>query len=155
MQGMSAIKLVLMIAVGLGVMFACIISWELADATSSEPSPTVLARNDESSQETSANFAVLKGRWRRPDGGYVIEIKDVEATGKVDAAYFNPNPIHVSKAEATREGGATKVFVELRDAGYPGSTYSLTYDPQNDQLRGVYFQAAMNQNFDVIFFRIK
>jgi len=98
---------------------------------------------------------MLKGRWRRPDGGYVIEINDVEATGKVDAAYFNPNPIHVSKAEATREGGATKVFVELRDAGYPGSTYSLTYDPQNDQLRGVYFQAAMNQNFDVIFFRIK
>ncbi len=98
---------------------------------------------------------MLKGRWRRPDGGYVIDIKDVEATGKVDAAHYNPNPIRVSKAESTREGGATKLFIELRDTGYPGCTYKLTYDPQTEQLRGVYFQAAIQQNFDVVFSRIK
>jgi hypothetical protein len=73
----------------------------------------------------------------------------------VDAAYFNPKPIQVSKAEATGEGAATKVFIELRDAGYPGCTYTLAYDPQTDQLRGIYFQAALGQNFDVVFFRIK
>jgi hypothetical protein len=42
----------------------------------------------------------LKGRWRRPDGGSIIEIKSVDATGKMDVAYFNPQPIRVSIAEA-------------------------------------------------------
>ena len=31
----------------------------------------------------------LQGRWRRPDGGYVIEIKEIDASGKMDAGYFN------------------------------------------------------------------
>jgi len=38
---------------------------------------------------------------------------------------------------------------------YPGSTYTLTYDPRRDQLEGVYFQAAMQQRFDVVFVRLK
>jgi hypothetical protein len=97
----------------------------------------------------------MRGRWRRPDGGYVIDIRDVDSTGKMDVAYFNPNAIHVSKADATQEGGATRVFIELRDTGYPGCTNTLIHDRQNDQLRGVYFQAAIQQNFDVIFVRIK
>jgi small conductance mechanosensitive channel len=79
----------------------------------------------------------------------------VDATGKMDVAYFNPRPINVSKAEATREGSTTKVLIELRDTGYPGSTYTLTYDPQSDQLKGVYFQATLQQNFEVVFFRIR
>jgi hypothetical protein len=44
---------------------------------------------------------------------------------------------------------------ELRDLNYPGATYNLTYDPGSDQLRGVYFQPALNQSFDVAFVRIK
>ena len=98
---------------------------------------------------------MLNGRWRRPDGGYVIDIKAIDSTGKVDASYYNPNPIRVSKAEVTKEGDTTKVFIELRDTGYPGCAYTLTYDLKTDQLRGVYFQAAIQQNFDVVFFRIK
>ncbi|MFC1834605.1 hypothetical protein ACFL2Q_07715 [Thermodesulfobacteriota bacterium] len=100
-------------------------------------------------------FRELTGRWRRPDGGYVIDIKEVDSTGKMDVAYSNPKPINVSRAEATQEGSTTKVFIELRDAGYPGCTYTLTYDPQTDQLKGIYFQAAIQQNFKVIFFRLK
>ena len=38
---------------------------------------------------------------------------------------------------------------------YPGSTYTLTYDPRRDQLEGVYFQAAMQQRFDMVFVRLK
>jgi hypothetical protein len=155
MHGLFANKPALLAAVGLGVVFLFIFSWGPAKATSSGPSSTGLAKNDESSQEASPDFSFLKGRWRRPDGGYVIDIKDVDFTGKMDAAYFNPNPIHVAKAEATGEAGATTLFIELRDAGYPGCTYTLTYDPQTGQLRGVYFQAAMQQKFDVVFFRIK
>jgi hypothetical protein len=152
---MFAEKLMVIVALGLGVAFPCVLSWEAAYATHSEQSPTILAKNDKSSQESSSDFAMLKGRWRRPDGGYVIDIKAIDSTGKVDASYYNPNPIRVSKAEVTKEGDTTKVFIELRDTGYPGCAYTLTYDPQTDQLRGVYFQAAIQQNFDVVFFRIK
>jgi hypothetical protein len=100
-------------------------------------------------------FAKLAGKWERPDGGYVLEIKGVDAAGTMQAAYFNPNPINVSQAAALYKDGATKVFVELRDANYPGCTYSLTYDPQSDQLYGQYFQASMQQTFDVTFARMK
>ena len=69
--------------------------------------------------------------------------------------YFNPKSIHVAKAEASRDGDATKVFIELRDVNYPGSTYTLTYDPASDQLKGIYYQAAEQQRFPVIFMRMK
>jgi hypothetical protein len=48
-----------------------------------------------------------------------------------------------------------KVFVELRDVNYPGSTYTLTYDPASDQLKGIYYQAVEQQRFPVAFFRAK
>jgi hypothetical protein len=105
--------------------------------------------------ETKTAFESLKGRWLRPDGGYVIEIREIEANGKMAAGYFNPRPINVSRAEASQEGTTTKVCIELRDINYPGSTYNLTYDPENDQLKGVYFQAALQQSFDVVFVRLK
>jgi hypothetical protein len=100
-------------------------------------------------------FRALNGRWLRPDGGYILEIRDVDAGGKMDAAYLNPQPIHVARAEVTQDGPRLKVFVELRAPGYPGSTYTLTYDPKRDQLQGAYFQAALRQSFDVVFVRMK
>ena len=118
------------------------------------PAPPV-TKEYSAAPEAKAGFDRLKGRWRRPDGGYVIEIRNVEANGKMDAGYYNPRPINVSRAEASEEGTAAKVFIELRDTNYPGSTYTLTYDPQSDQLKGVYFQAALQQSFDVVFVRMK
>jgi hypothetical protein len=100
-----------------------------------------------------ANFEKLKGRWLRPDGGYLVDIRGVDETGKMDASYFNPKPINVSKAEAFLKGGVATVFIELRDVNYPGSTYTLAYDPENDQLRGIYFQALQQQTFEVAFVR--
>jgi hypothetical protein len=100
-------------------------------------------------------FGTLNGRWLRPDGGYVLEIRNVDAGGKIDAGYFNPQPINVARAEATRKGSTLKVFVELRAPGYPGSTYALTYDPRRDALVGVYFQAALRQSFEVVFSRVR
>ncbi len=113
------------------------------------------AQQGNSTAATLANLQVLKGRWLRQDGGYVIEIRDVEAGGKLDAAYFNPQPIKVSKAEASQDNGTVKAFIELRDVGYPGSTYMLTYDPSADELKGSYFQAAIRQTFQVVFVRLK
>jgi len=95
----------------------------------------------------------LTGRWLRPDGGYVIEIRSAQTNGVLDAAYFNPRPINVSRAEWRRDSGRLRVFIELRDANYPGSTYTLHYAPQQDRLVGDYFQAVQQQTFDVEFVR--
>jgi uncharacterized protein (DUF2147 family) len=105
--------------------------------------------------QAQPDFAALKGRWLRTDGGYVIEIKSVEAGGRMQAAYYNPNPINVSQAEAARSGAAVTVFIELRGPGYPGSTYTLIYDPKNDELKGVYHHAGLQRNFEVVFIRGK
>jgi hypothetical protein len=103
----------------------------------------------------AAGFDRLQGRWQRPDGGYVLDIKSVDANGKLAAGYFNPRPINVSQAVAALDGTTIKVFIELRDINYPGATYHLTYDPENNQLRGVYFQPALQQRFNVVFVRMK
>ena len=113
------------------------------------------AQLEEAVSKDWPGFQVLKGRWQRPDGGYVIEIKNIDRVGKMEAAYFNPRPIHVAKANAARDGKTTKVFIELRDVNYPGSTYNLTYDPKSDQLKGTYFQAVLKQTFEVEFDRLK
>ncbi|MEO8133716.1 MAG: hypothetical protein ABI831_07055 [Betaproteobacteria bacterium] len=96
---------------------------------------------------------VLQGAWVRPDGGYTIVIKGVGPTGLLDAMYFNPNPLPFAKAQATQEGAALRVSLELRAGGYNGSTYELTYDRANDRLAGVYYQAVAKQKFDVHFVR--
>ncbi len=97
----------------------------------------------------------LVGRWLRPDGGYVIEIRSMHADGRLDAGYYNPRPINVSQAKASHEGDAIQVFIELYDEGYPGSTYDLTYNPQSDAFIGTYFQAALRQSYNVVFVRMK
>jgi hypothetical protein len=100
-------------------------------------------------------FSVLSGRWVRPDGGYVISIKSVDADGRLDASYANPAPLPFYTAEVNKDGDALKVFFELRAGGYNGSTYTLAYDPATDRLKGVYYQAVAIQKFDVVFVRAK
>ena len=100
-------------------------------------------------------FERLKGKWQRTDGGYLLEIRNVQPGGKMDATYSNPQPINVSKAEASLDGARTKVFIELRDTNYPGCTYALTHNATEDRLVGVYFQASMQQQFEVVFERVK
>ena len=105
--------------------------------------------------EVRPEFQRLKGRWQRPDGGYIVEVRSVDDTGRMDAAYFNPRQINVSKAVALRDGGVTKVFIELRDVNYPSSTYTLAYDPISDHLAGIYYQALQQQSFEVLFARVE
>jgi hypothetical protein len=105
--------------------------------------------------QSESAFGALPGRWVRPDGGYVITIKSVDAGGKLDAAYANPNPLPFSRAEATLDGKTIKLFFELRAGGYNGSTYTLTYDPAADVLKGVYYQAVAQQKFDIYFTRAR
>lgn len=120
------------------------------------PAAEVNATNQAAATATpSLGFAKLTGKWLRPDGDYVIQIRSVEPSGKMDAAYFNPQPIHVATAEASQNGETIKVFIELRDVNYPGSTYRLSYDPGNDRLTGAYFQAVARETYDVFFVRMQ
>ena len=95
----------------------------------------------------------LVGKWLRPDGGYILELSDPCPDGRLTAAYFNPRPINVARAEWKHQDGYLGAFVELWAPNYPGSTYTLAYDAARDRLVGIYFQAAMQQQFNVEFER--
>jgi hypothetical protein len=117
-----------------------------------EPVPQSPDRGATSS-DAEVDFQKLIGRWLRPDGGYILDIRAVSSDGVMDASYLNPRTIHVAQAKATRKGNTLEVFIELRDQGYPGSTYTLNYDPNEDAFSGIYFQAALKQSFQVVFVR--
>lgn len=101
----------------------------------------------------AADYRPLIGRWQRTDGGYAIEIRRVASDGTLEARYYNPRSIHVARAHASLAEGNMKVEVTLQDVGYPGSTYTLRYDPKRDLLLGLYFQAVQRQHYDVVFTR--
>ncbi len=145
----------------LGIVVLAVLKNRFAGPTQSDPTtPAATSLSNANSVVATAaaakpDFQKLKGKWLRPDGGYVIEITSVDDAGKLSAGYFNPQPIHVARAEATYAGGATKVFIELRDVNYPGSTYTLTYIPDKDLLVGIYYQALQQQSFEVYFERMR
>jgi hypothetical protein len=152
----SVLTVTVVLAVGLCAAVVLLRSGALGGTGSPLPSPTVLGDQLAATAVTApAGLQSLRGRWLRPDGGYILDIRDVDASGTIDAVYLNPRPIHVARAEATGDGAALQVFVELRAPGYPGSTYTLRYEPQRDQLEGIYFQAALQQRFAVVFVRMK
>jgi hypothetical protein len=105
--------------------------------------------------KSGGDFKAIEGKWVRSDAEYMLDLKVPDSSGKIQATYFNPRPINVSKAEAKVEDGVVKVFVELQDVGYPGCTYKLTYIKDRDALAGVYHQAAMQQSYDIMFMRLK
>jgi len=111
--------------------------------------------NQSQSAGTLAAFQKLEGRWQRGDGGYILDIRGVDADGKLTATYLNPRPINVARSEASMVGDTLRVFVELRDTNYPGSIYQLTYEPVADRLQGTYYQAALRESYEVAFERVK
>jgi hypothetical protein len=146
-------KSLLITILAAGILSSC---GKKEDTPLPPPPPTVTATNQTAPAPTpNPVFDKLKGKWLRPDGGYILEIRSVEPDGKMDAGYFNPQSIHVAKAEAAQEGAVTKVSIELRDVNYPGSTYVLTYEAATDQLTGIYYQAALQQRFEVVFVRTR
>jgi len=96
----------------------------------------------------------LVGRWLRADSNYVIEVAKASPDGEVEARYFNPKPIHVSRAVWKTDGQKVVLFVEMQDQGYPGNYYELAYDPGSDALVGRYNHLGLNETFDVAFSRV-
>jgi hypothetical protein len=148
------VQKVMLVLLTIGV-FAGLAYFLLHEKQTKEQSGGVSAAKESARHKAKVDFEILKGRWVRPDGGYVVAVREIDAGGKLVAAYFNPRPINVSQAEAASDGTTIKVFIELRDINYPGATYNLTYDPRSDQLKGIYFQPAINQSFYVVFVRMK
>src|SRR6218665_3865856 len=59
----------------------------------------------------------LLGRWLRSDGGYALELRNADLSGVLEAGYFNPKSIRVSRAVWMQGGGGFQVAVELNDVG--------------------------------------
>ena len=137
---------------------AVVVLWDRLFVTD-EPAPDGprQVQTDERIAQTHTPEVLVRlvGRWRRTDGGYILDIKAVHDDGKIDATYLNPRPIHVSKAEAITKGGYVIVVVTLQDRGYPGNMYTLTYDPHTDRLEGVYHHRGLRKQFDVEFSRLR
>jgi len=75
--------------------------------------------------------------------------------GQTDVKYFNPDEINIAEANVSLWKGLVKLFIKLQDEGYPGSTYTLYYYEDKDALAGFYYQAVLDQTFEVVFLRKK
>jgi len=95
----------------------------------------------------------ITGEWLRTDGNYVLNIEKFNSDSTLNAIYLNPKPINIAETHWKVQDGYIYFFVKFDDEGYPGSYYSLGYLPEEDKLFGLYYQAAMNQEFEVVFER--
>ena len=110
---------------------------------------------DTAASAEKPDFKVIIGEWVRPDGGYIVRVRDVNPDGSIDAGYFNPRKINIAEANVSLWKGLVKLFIKLQDKGYPGSTYTLYYYSEKDALAGFYYQATMGQTYKVVFLRKK
>jgi hypothetical protein len=138
---------------GCAVMLGVLVLAACKRAETPAPAAASAATPSAGIAPAGAPLAKAKGRWLRPDGGYILAITAIEADGRAEAGYFNPNAIHVAWATVKAEGEAVKVTVELRDQNYPGCLYKLSYIPEKDRLVGTYFQAQQQQTYEVEFVR--
>ena len=99
-------------------------------------------------------FQVLRGRWQDRNGMGVMQIKKVNPTGGIEMQYSDLEPIRVTQAQAARDGKMTKVLISLRYANSLYSTYDLTYNPQSDQLKGIFWRKGAFKTTEVVFDRL-
>ncbi len=144
-----------MVVIVMVIAAMAIVFWRNYTANKNKNSSVSSPSSTNVSAQTDQNLLI--GRWTRTDseGAYVIEIKSASSDGKLEASYFNPNPIKVGHAEWQNKNGKLVVVVELRDANYPGSTYTLNFIPSESRMIGNYYQAVQGQNFEVEFVRAR
>lgn len=130
------------------------------DKKSAEAPPSTPAAAPKSATTPAAAAPVtpvpiqrILGRWARSDGDYTLAILGGDTGGILQARYFNPKPINVSRAAWIEAGGRLQILVELNDVGYPGATYTVYHDTATDRLVGQYKQPAQQQTYDIEFTR--
>ena len=67
--------------------------------------------------------------------------------------FISPNNCQFDSKLMNRSSTEPAATIELQGKGYPGSTYTLKYNPAYDAMVGIYFQAVIRQPFDVVFQR--
>ncbi len=147
----SAVVALLMAAFSVGALVAC----KKSDAPAGVQAAAPALPPSAAESGAPAEVQKMMGRWLRSDGTYVLELRGADHSGVVQAGYFNPKSIHVSRAIWMRGAEGLQVVVELNDVGYPGATYVLSHDTAEDRLVGKYNQPQMGQSFDVDFVRQK
>src|SRR5262245_61247374 len=92
------ILIVTLVLVGGGVVaFVLLRGGELTGKISPPPSSTTWGNHPTAAVvATNAGFQILHGRWLRPDGGYILDIREVGPSGSIDAVYLNPRPITIA-----------------------------------------------------------
>lgn len=101
----------------------------------------------------NSNVEDIKGKWVRPDGGYILEISEILDDKNLKASYFNPSDIKISVATYEVVKGDIKIHIEFDHKDYRGSKYNLTYDTEKGILSGAYYQATMGQTYNIVFIR--
>lgn len=142
----------MLLAAGLGLL-AAIASCKKAAPEPAAASPAPQTPITKVAPPVPEPVRKVMGKWMRSDGGYVLEIRGADLSGVLDASYFNPKSIHVSRAIWMQGAEGFQIVVELNDVGYPGATYVLSHDAKGDRLVGKYNQPAMQQSFDIEFVR--
>ena len=88
----AAVAAIVLLAVVIGAPLG--FGWwraEQADTPPTAPSTQATATPSPAAMAATApGVQKLQGKWLRPDGGYVIEVRNVEDGGTMDVAYFNP-----------------------------------------------------------------
>lgn len=115
----------------------------------------IIAEDKQTLPVAAIDKNLLIGNWVRTDAAYQITISALLDNGDMNAGYFNPKSIHVATAAWADADGVLQVYLELRDQGYPGSNYKLSYQPDRDMLTGEYFQAVQGATYPVEFARSK
>ncbi len=87
----AVIALAVVVTACLG--FLCLKSRHPGASAATAPTAQVRAASQPAAAVAAGSgFERLKGKWLRPDGGYVIEVRNIGDGGKMDASYFNPRP---------------------------------------------------------------
>lgn len=74
-------------ALAAGVFFLLNGRQSIAQSTQPTATPESVA-----TPVAKSGFDRLQGRWQRPDGGYVIDIKDIDSSGKMVRRISTPAP---------------------------------------------------------------
>jgi hypothetical protein len=96
---------------------------------------------------------LLKGIWQRTDASGELTISEIMDNGFLTATYGNPKGINIEKAVWLNTSDVLRIYILFREDLYPGSSFSLNYLPEKDQLLGTYFDALTNESYTVSFKR--
>ncbi|WOO39596.1 hypothetical protein [Rubellicoccus peritrichatus] len=121
------------------------------------PPPVIIHDSDNSSgsKVRLAGKESFRGKWKRTDGDYTLEVGEIKDDNTAQVKYFNPNPINVESTRFVKKDGKWVMTVILRDKGYDGSKYLLFYDSNGPALKGRYTVGTTGQKYDVTFKRLK